>query len=87
MTDAHSLIAIMLGRLHMTDDECIETFRAWSESVFGHHRLIRPPSRPKYSERVLYQATKRIIDSFDPSAESEKWKRNIFAASDESCKW
>ncbi|KAK0512034.1 hypothetical protein JMJ35_005162 [Cladonia borealis] len=79
------LVAIMLGRLNMTEEQCKETFRTYTESIFRHHRGRRyafsaGPITSKYSGESLVRATKDVIRSFDPTPESEKWKRNMFAA-------
>lgn len=83
------LIAIMLGRLNMTDGQCMETFRTFARSIFRRHQRsynIIGGLTPKYSDKSLMRATKLVIGSFDPNPESEKWKRNIFAAPGERCR-
>ena len=77
----------MLGRLNMTDEQSMETFRTYTESIFRRHRWLYYPARSKYSGKSLVRATKAVVGSFDPSPESQKWKRNMFAAPAERCRW
>ena len=81
----------MLGRLNMTDEQSTETFRTYTESIFRRHRRLYDVfsglTTPKYSGKSLVRATKIVVGSFDPSPESQKWKRNMFAAPAERCRW
>lgn len=81
----------MLGRLNMSDEQCKETFRTYAESIFQRHRrrygVFGPLITSKYSEESIIQATKHVVGSFDPNPESQKWKRNMFAAPAERCRW
>ena len=78
----------MLGRLKMTLEQCKEAFRTHAKSIFYRpQRLDYSLTTSKYSENDLVQATKTVIESFDPTPESQKWKRNMFAATAERCGW
>lgn len=84
------LIAIMLGRLEMTVEECIERFCAYSDAVFVRSSLrnIRrwPFSAAKYDGDTITQATRRLVRHFDPTPDHEKWKRNVFGTPHSRCK-
>ena len=88
-----SLVAIMLSRLKMTAGQCKGTFLTYVESTFRRHRLSRYAvfvaglTTSKYSKKSLVRATKTVVGSFDPSPESQKWERNMFAAETERCRW
>ncbi|KAI1293340.1 acyl transferase/acyl hydrolase/lysophospholipase [Xylaria venustula] len=84
------LLAIMLGRLKMSERECMKPFEKYCGMIFG--RALRPswlPSRvvfPRYSHRRLVKATKLVVGEFDPSPEAKKWRRNMFSSPGEHCK-
>ena len=66
------LIAIMLGRLHMTVDECLATYEKSAERVFGHPRrfhIRKPPwiPRDKYNHEPLERVIKEIVTQRNPS--------------------
>jgi hypothetical protein len=51
-----SIIAIMLGRLRMTVDDCIQEYESLAGVVFGHARLFYQfpcMKRPKYDTAFL----------------------------------
>ena len=80
----------MLGRLQMTVEECIERFLAYSDEIFAHPRLsaklLGPFSASKFDEEKIQQATRRLVNDFDPTPDHEKWKRNVFGTPDIRCK-
>ena len=86
------LIAIMLGRLKMSEDQCLESFQRYADDIFGRPRLWlfdRMPilrRSPKYSSNNINRAIKMVIGNFDPSPDSPKWKRNLFEVPGERCK-
>jgi hypothetical protein len=81
------LIAIMLGRLEMTVEECIQRFSAYANTIFSHPRLgSRLLWASKYSKKRLIEATRLIVGEFDPTADSEKWRRNLFSVPGGQCK-
>ena len=84
------LIAIMLGRLEMTIEECIERFCAYSDAVFIRSNLRtilrRPFSALKYDGNIITQATRRLVGHFDPTPSHQKWKRNVFGTPHSRCK-
>lgn len=59
------LIAIMLGRLDMSVDECIKAYTELSATVFHKkHRIpvdIKGNLKERYDSKVLEQAIKQII--------------------------
>lgn len=63
-TDSFSLIAIMLGRLEMTVDECINAYIILSEYVFQKPRQPfdwRLKVKPRYISKNLEEAIKHIV--------------------------
>ncbi|THZ56907.1 ankyrin [Aureobasidium pullulans] len=64
-TSTGGLIAIMLGRLDMSVDECIKAYTELSATVFHKkHRIpvnIRANLKERYDSKVLEQAIKQII--------------------------
>lgn len=65
-TSTGGLIAIMLGRLRMTVDECIRDYRALSTKVFTRkHRLlsIRGHLQGRYDSKALEEAIKDVVQS------------------------
>ena len=81
------LIAIMLARLKMNLTECMDKFKHYTQAIFGHRSLMSFFRVWKYSEKALIRATKMVVGSFDPGTEAQKWKRDLFAAQGERCKW
>ena len=63
-TDPLSLIAIMLGRLHMTVDECLTAYVALSRYIFEEQRWPfdwQFNVRPRYNSKKLEDAIKHIV--------------------------
>lgn len=63
-TSTGGLIAIMLGRLQMTVEECINAYVALSEKVFQkkRHRLsLRGKLQARFDATELEQAVKQIL--------------------------
>ena len=83
----------MLGHLNMTEEQCKQAFRTYTESMFDHQRLgihsviVFGWYVSKYREDYLVRTTKTLLRSFDPTLESKKWKRNRFAAPAARCRW
>lgn len=85
----------MLGHLKMTDEQCKETFRTYTETIFRRSRWLyhefgglTESTTSKYSGEGLARATKDVVRSFKLSPESEQWcRRNMFAAAPELCPW
>lgn len=70
-TSTGGLIAIMLGRLAMTVDECLDAYEQLADGVFGHPRrfhIRKPPwiPRDKYDHTRLEKAMKEIIKQRNP---------------------
>lgn len=66
-----SLIAIMLGRLSMTIEECIDTYEILADRIFGNPRLFhirRPPwiPRDKYDHQPLEEVIREIVRERSP---------------------
>ena len=62
----------MLGRLHMTVDECLEAYENLANYVFGHPRhwhIRRPPfvPRDKYDHKRLEKIFKEIVKERNPN--------------------
>ena len=62
----------MLGRLHMTVDECLDAYENLAGRVFGHprHLHIRKPPwipRDKYDHRRLEKIIKDIVKERSPT--------------------
>lgn len=85
------LIAIMLARLNMTDQQCIDMFQIHAENIFLSkkplYRVFGAFFTPKYSSKSIMRATKLVVGHFDPTSEGQKWKRNMFAAPNTRCRW
>lgn len=70
-TSTGGLIAIMLGRLHMTVDECLDAYENLADHVFGHPRqfhIRKPPWIPqdKYDHLRLEKVIKDIVKQRSP---------------------
>lgn len=83
----------MLGRLQMTVDECIESFKAYGEDVFTRARLIHTLqlpflflNRPKYGEKSIRRAIEKVVQRHEPDREKQVWKQYTFAASHDQCR-
>lgn len=65
-TSTGGLIAVMLGRLNMTVDECIEAYISLSDAVFRkkRHRInIRGKLQGRFDTDELARSIKRIVVS------------------------
>ncbi|KAI1149764.1 hypothetical protein F4825DRAFT_453150 [Nemania diffusa] len=80
------LLAIMLGRLEMTVEECFETFSAYAEEIFYHRIRFLGFLLPKYSDKRLVRAVRHIVGDFDPSPDREKWRGTIFKDTSGLCR-
>ena len=75
-TSTGGLISIMLGRLSMTVDECLEAYEILSERVFGHPRWFHCRSilffnpRDKYDPKKLEKVICDVIRQRDPDGRS-----------------
>ena len=85
------LIAIMLARLNMTDQQCIDTFQTQAENIFllqkPLFKVFGVPFTTKYSSKSIIRATKVVVGHYDPTPEGQKWKRTRFAAPNTRCRW
>jgi hypothetical protein len=64
IANSHSLIAIMLGRLQMTIDECIDAYILLSDRVFQkrrHRVTIRGNVQGRFDSDELERAIKEIV--------------------------
>ncbi|KAH8892820.1 hypothetical protein GQ53DRAFT_860990 [Thozetella sp. PMI_491] len=63
-TSTGGLIAVMLGRLHMTVDECIEAYTSLSDKVFekkAHRVKINGQFQGRFDTAALERAIKKIL--------------------------
>lgn len=69
-TSTGGLIAVMLGRIHMTVDQCIEQYEVLSSRIFGKLQLAGQAGRltkgmfssPFYSTDTLQVAVKSVLE-------------------------
>lgn len=74
-TSTGGLIAIMLGRLHMSVDECIEQYGEASQAIFGNpiaqsrvgKLFLKATTGAFYDVRKLESAVHRILEKKDRS--------------------
>lgn len=59
-TSTGGLIAVMLGRLRMRIEECLEAYRMVGEKLFGHRRSVIPLAT-KYAHSPLEKAVQEIV--------------------------
>lgn len=66
------LIAIMLARLNMTDQECMDAFQTHAESIFLHRQLLYkifgPLRTTKYSSKSIIRETKLVVEKYEPDS-------------------
>ncbi|KAI1129981.1 phospholipase [Nemania abortiva] len=65
-TSTGGLIAIMLGRLEMTVDECIEAYKTMSRKIFTkiHHRLtMRGKVQGRFDHTAIEQAVQELLQN------------------------
>lgn len=76
-TDRRSIIAIMLGRLRMTVDECICAYRKMAERAFTPKRTTLLPASPSgaFSAKALEAAIRDTVKEFCPAAECVAQRR------------
>jgi hypothetical protein len=84
-----SILAIMLGRLRMTIDECIEEFVKVGNNVFGKPRWfsVRVPlffPRDRFDSGKLENVMKDLVKR--RSKELPGWRADLFASPSEMCK-
>lgn len=68
LTFFHSLIAIMLGRLNMSVDECIKVYEELMVSIFGSKSWPFSASghiNPQYDAESLKAAIKKVLREHD----------------------
>lgn len=87
-TSTGGLIAIMLGRLRMRIEECLEAYRMVGNKLFGHRRSAIPMAT-KYRHEPLEEAVQGIVskhchehDSCDGKDDLHPWTRNEEILSD-----
>ena len=86
------MIAVMLGRLQMTVNECITSFIEFGNGTFAHPRLLHNYTflllgRSKYGEGTIHKTIQRVVDNFVPGDEkASKGQQHTFAALDDKCK-
>lgn len=72
------IIAIMLGRLGMTVDECIRAYRKVAERAFTPKAHAIIPGRPRgaFSAHELEEAIKQTVTEFCTEGECVNRRRN-----------
>lgn len=86
-----SLIAIMLGRLRMTVDECIEAYSSLMEKVFEKREnrtyvAILRRERPRFSSKALEDAIKSVLISRNVPVDEKFEDPNEAEGDDQGCK-
>ena len=80
----------MLGRLQMTEDECLQSFKRSASNIFSRPRLLFYVTGtllgPKYGNKSLMSAADSAVKDFNPFAEDQMWKMNIFASPADRCR-
>ena len=83
----------MLGRLQTTVEECLESFKAYSNDVYTHARLVHtlqfPFSfldRPKYGDKSVRKAIENVVQKCEPGPEEKLWRQYTFAAQHDQCR-
>lgn len=72
-----SLLAIMLSRLRMNVEDCIEQYLRISGLVFGHSRVVSIPFfRPQYDASRLHRAIQDLVR--DKAQGSERDSSEVF---------
>ena len=91
-TSTGGLIAIMLGRLRMNIDDCIEEYETLGRKVFAKSRLFHvksiPPfwfPREKYNHRTLETVIQEMIDRRIPKMDTFSGGK-AFAFDENRCK-
>ncbi|KAJ8127162.1 hypothetical protein O1611_g6476 [Lasiodiplodia mahajangana] len=84
------LIAIMLGRLDMTVDECLGKFKKYATTLLCYTGLSWGDSGTlrmrKENEHKLVPAIKEVVNDFNPTAEKDKGRRKMFSFPNGRCK-
>ncbi|KAI2740146.1 hypothetical protein DTO013E5_5740 [Penicillium roqueforti] len=83
-TSTGGIIAIMLGRLGMTVDECIRAYRKVAERAFTRKAHAIIPARPRgaFSARALQEAIKQVVREFCTEKECVERRRNGLSITD-----
>ncbi len=75
-----SIIAIMLGRLSMTVDECLETYKNFAGEVFGHPRLLHIRNslwpKDKYNGTNLENIIEKVVKQREGSRSASFLQKN-----------
>jgi hypothetical protein len=80
-----SLLAIMLSRLRMNVEDCIEEYLRFGGHVFGHPRSISIPFfRPKYDNSMHYR--RRIQDLVRDNEQRTEIDEPLFQSNPERAK-
>ena len=80
----------MLGRLNMTVNECLETYRKQLGNVFGHpQRRLRTLGgllSPRYKSDHFVRTIRLVTRGVTEEGDIEKWKHSLFASPKIKCK-
>ena len=86
------MIAVMLGRLQMTVDDCVTSFIEFGDGTFARPRLLHNYTfllfgHSKYGEGTIHKIIQKVIDDFAPrNNKTSKGQQHTFAALDDKCK-
>lgn len=85
-TSTGGLIAIMLGRLRMRIEECLESYRLVGDKLFGHRRSILPLAT-KYHHEPLEEAVQDIVGAHCHQHHKCDGKHDLHPWSTDSTPW
>jgi len=73
MLTSFSIIALFIGRLRMTVDEAIDSYKCLATEVFNHPRTLRRLSfQPLFEAAQLEDTLNAIIHRYAPSHQSSE---------------
>ena len=86
ISNKHRIIAIMLGRLGLTADECIQAYRNVAQQAFAKKPTSSSPAQTSgaFSAMALENAIKQTIRKFCPEVECRSHRRRG-QSSEKSC--
>ncbi|KAF1849072.1 FabD/lysophospholipase-like protein [Cucurbitaria berberidis CBS 394.84] len=89
-TSTGGLIAIMLGRLRMGIDQCLEEYESFGGEIFGHPRWFSirgplPSFKEKYNGKRLQRAVENVVENRS-SPEQKAVGAGYFGSARELCK-
>ena len=86
LTKTSRLLAILLGRLRMTMDECVKAYaRLFADSFPRSRRRFFLQSQPKLNSHILEESISQIVQEYAPAA-IQRGQEDIFASDPMQCK-